>query len=484
VAVFIPILLMGGLVGRLFREFAVTLALAIGVSLLVSLTTTPMMCALFLKPGHATQQGRISRLGERAFDGLRRFYARTLTWVLRHQLATLLLTVGTVALNVYLFVVVPKGFFPQQDTGRIVGSIQAEQDISFPAMRAKMIDFAGIVVKDPSVETVVAFTGGSGNTTNSGRVFVSLKPLGERKLSADQVIDRLRSQLAHVPGATLFLQAVQDVRIGGRLSNAQYQYTIQSPNLDELNAFAPRMLATLRGLPELRDVSTDQQNRGLQAAVVIDRDTASRLGVPTQVIDDALYDRFGQRQVSTIFTERNQYRVVLEVGADFQQNPDALAGVYVRGLGGAQVPLSGFTKIAPRTTPLSVNHQGQLPSVTLSFNLAPGVALGNAVTAIQAAERKAGARPCRSGGASRARRGPSRRRSRTSRCSSWPPSSPSTSCSACSTRASSIRSRSCPRCRRRAWGRSSLCCCAGWILTSSGSSGSSSSSASSRRTRS
>src|SRR2546425_1922374 len=390
VAVFIPILLMGGLVGRLFREFAVTLTLAITVSLLVSLTTTPMMCALFLKPGHAQRHGRAYRLGERAFDAVRNLYARTLGWVLRHQLATLLVTLATICVNIYLFAVVPKGFFPQQDTGRIVGNIQAEQDISFPAMRAKMVEFAGIVLNDPAVENVVGFTGGGGNTTNSGRMFMALKPLAERKVSADRVIDRLRGRLAHVPGATLFLQAVQDVRVGGRLSNAQYQYTLQSPNLDELNAFAPQMLAALRGLPQLRDVATDQQNRGLQAALVIDRDTASRLGVPAQVIDDALYDRFGQRQVSTIFTERNQYRVVLEVGPDFQQNPDALAGVYVRGANGAQVPLSGFTRFAPRTTPLSVNHQSQFPSVTLSFNLAAGVALGNAVNAIEAAGRQVG----------------------------------------------------------------------------------------------
>ena len=390
VAVFIPILLMGGLVGRLFREFAVTLTLAITVSLLVSLTTTPMMCALFLKPGHAQRHGRAYRLGERAFDAFRNLYARTLGGVLRHQLATLLVTLATICVNIYLFAVVPKGFFPQQDTGRIVGNIQAEQDISFPAMRAKMVEFAGIVLNDPAVENVVGFTGGGGNTTNSGRMFMALKPLAERKVSADRVIDRLRGRLAHVPGATLFLQAVQDVRVGGRLSNAQYQYTLQSPNLDELNAFAPRMLAALRGLPQLRDVATDQQNRGLQAALVIDRDTASRLGVPAQVIDDALYDRFGQRQVSTIFTERNQYRVVLEVGPDFQQNPDALAGVYVRGANGAQVPLSGFTRFAPRTTPLSVNHQSQFPSVTLSFNLAAGVALGNAVNAIEAAGRQVG----------------------------------------------------------------------------------------------
>jgi multidrug efflux pump len=390
VAVFIPILLMGGLVGRLFREFAVTLTLAIGVSLLVSLTVTPMMCALFLRRSSERRHGRAYRAGERAFAAVHGVYARSLGFVLRHQLTTLLVTLGTIGLSVYLFVVVPKGFFPQQDAGRISGSVQAEQDISFPAMRAKMVDFATIVLEDPAVANVVGFTGGSGNTTNSGRMFMTLKPLSERQLSADQVIERLRGKLAKVAGATLFMQAVQDVRIGGRMSNAQYQYTLQSQELDRLNTFAPQMLVKLRGLPELRDVATDLQTRGLRAAVVIDRDTASRFGIGARVIDDALYDRFGQRQVSTIFTERNQYRVVLEVAPTFSQGPDALDGVYVTGAGGVQVPLTGFARFAPGRTPLSVNHQGQFPSVTLSFNLAPGVALGDAVKAIEAAEREVG----------------------------------------------------------------------------------------------
>jgi multidrug efflux pump len=390
VAVFIPILLMGGLVGRLFREFAVTLTLAIGVSLLVSLTTTPMMCARFLRSRGGRPHGRAYRAGEWAVEGLRGLYGWTLRWVLRHRFATLLFTLATVGLNVYLYAVVPKGFFPQQDAGRIVGSIQAQQDISFPAMRAKMVELAGIVLTDPAVQHVVSFTGGGGNTANSGRVFIALKPLGERTVSADQVIDRLRGKLARVPGAMLFLQPVQDVRVGGRLSNAQYQYTLQSGNLDELNAFAPQMLAKLRGLPQLRDVATDQQNRGLQARLVIDRDTASRLGIHARAVDESLYDAFGQRQVSTIYTERNQYRVVLEVAPEFQQNPDALAGAYVRAPTGAQVPLSAFTRMTAGITPLQVSHQGQLPSVTLSFNLAPEVALGDAVKAVQDAERGIG----------------------------------------------------------------------------------------------
>jgi hydrophobe/amphiphile efflux-1 (HAE1) family protein len=388
VAVFIPILLMGGLVGRLFREFAVTLTLAISVSLLVSLSTTPMMCATLLRSRNETRHGRVYRLAEHAFTALLRFYEITLGWVLRHARTTLVITLATVGLNVYLFVIVPKGFFPQQDVGRIVGNIQAEQDISFPAMRRKMVEFLGTVLTDPAVERAMAFTGGAGNTTNTGRVFIALRPLDERKVSVDQVINRLRGKLAHVPGATLYLQAVQDLRIGGRRSNAQFQYTLQGHDLDELNAAAPRMLAKLRGLPELRDVSTDQQNRGLEATLVIDRDTASRLGIQARAIDDTLYDAFGQRQVSTIFTHLNQYHVVLEVAPRFQESPEALKALYTRSSTGAQVPLSAFTRSAPANTSLAVSHQGQFPAITLSFNLAPGVALGDAVTAIQAAERQ------------------------------------------------------------------------------------------------
>jgi multidrug efflux pump len=390
VAVFIPILLMGGLVGRLFREFAVTLSLAIGVSLLVSLSATPMMCAILLKSRNEERHGRLYRVSERGFNGLLRFYDVTLKWVLRHPRFTLLVTLATIGVNIYLFIIVPKGFFPQQDAGRIVGNIQAEQDISFQAMRRKMTEFADTVKSDPAVDTAVVFTGGTGNTTNTGRMFIQLKPLEERKMSADQVITRLRGKLSHVPGATLFLQAVQDLRIGGRQSNAQYQYTLQGSDLDELNSAAPRMLAKLRSLPELRDVSTDQQNRGLQASLVIDRDTASRLGIQAQAVDEALYSAFGQRQVSTIFTQLNQYHVVLEVEPRFQENPDALGSLYTRSSTGAQVPVSAFTRFAPSNTSLAVSHQSQFPAVTLSFNLAPGVALGDAVTAIQAAERQVG----------------------------------------------------------------------------------------------
>ncbi len=391
VAVFIPILLMGGIVGRLFREFAVVLSMAIGVSLLVSLSTTPMMCAMLLRPPGASRPGRLARAAEAAFDGLHALYRVTLGWVLRHQRVTLAVTLATVGVNVYLFTIVPKGFFPQQDTGRLTGNIQAEQDISFPAMRQKMTEFVAIIMTDPAVANVTAFTGG-GNTTNTGRMFVALKPLHERGVSADQVIARLRGKLSHVPGATLFLQAVQDLRVGGRQSNAQFQYTLASlgQDLTQLNQTAPRMLAKLRTLPELRDVATDQQNRGLQANVVIDRDTASRLNIRPQAVDDALYDAFGQRQVSTIYTNLNQYRVVLEVLPGFQQNPDALKNLYVRPPTGAPVPLSAFSRFSPTTTPLAVSHQGQFPSVTLSFNLAPGVALGQAVDAVRAAEHEIG----------------------------------------------------------------------------------------------
>ena len=388
VSVFIPILLMGGLVGRLFREFAVTLTIAVTLSLIVSLSVTPMMCSRFLRPTRASGHGFLYRVAERAFDGLAGLYSRTLRWVLRHRRFTLVVTVLTVCVNIYLYTVVPKGFFPQQDVGRITGAIQAEQDISSVAMREKMREFVTTVMADPDVSNVVAFTGGTGNTTNTGRLFVVLKPWGERKLPVDLVIQRLRGKLAHVPGATLFLQAVQDVRIGGRMGNSQYQYTLQSTDLNELNAFAPRMLAKLRTIEGLRDVSTDQQNRGLQAALVIDRDTASRLGILPPLIDDTLYDAFGQRQVSNIYTPLNQYHVILEVPPQYQQNPDALKSIYVKSSTGKQVPLSAFTHFAESTTPLAVNHQGFFPAVTLSFNLAPGVALGDAVTRIQAAERQ------------------------------------------------------------------------------------------------
>jgi multidrug efflux pump len=388
IAVFIPILLMGGIVGRLFREFAVTLSIAILVSLVVSLTTTPMMCARLLKSQHNRRHGALYRVSERFFDGLLGTYRRTLTAVLRHPAITLIVLLLTIGLNIYLYVIVPKGFFPQQDTGRLGGAIQGSQDISFAAMQAKVTRFVEIVRQDPAVENVMAFTGGGG--ANSGRMFVALKPLADRDASADQVINRLRPKLSHTPGASLYLQSAQDLQIGGRLGNAQYQYTLQGENLEELDTWAPKVLAALRKLPQLKDVNIDQQTRGLEQRVVIDRDTASRLGVSPQQIDDALYDAFGQRQVSTIYMPLNQYHVVLEVGDQWQQHPDALKAIYVRSSSGKTVPLSTFTTFAPSNTPLAVNHQGQFPASTITFNLAPGVALGDAAKEIEQALRNIG----------------------------------------------------------------------------------------------
>jgi multidrug efflux pump len=389
VAVFIPILLMGGIVGRLFREFAVVLSVAIGVSLLISLTMTPMMCAKFLRPAGEKKHGRIYRFSEWAFERLLGGYRRGLDWVLRHQPLTLAVTIATACLSVVLYIRVPKGFFPQQDTGRVMGSVQAAQDISFTAMKGKMNQFVNIVMKDPAVNTVVGFAGGN-TTYNTGRMFITLKPLAERKISADQVIGRLRGKLAVVPGATLYMQSAQDLTIGGRMSQAQYQYTLQGEDLAEMNEWAPRLLQKLRALPQLRDVNTDQQDKGLQASVVIDRDTAARLGVAASDIDAALYDAFGQRQVSIMYRQLNQYHVVMEAAPEFANSPDALQSIYVRGKNGTAVPLASLAHFGPSNTSLGVNHQGQYPSVTFSFNLAPGVSLGAATTAIENAERSIG----------------------------------------------------------------------------------------------
>ncbi len=390
IAVFIPILMMGGLVGRLFREFAVTLSIAIAVSLLVSLTTTPMMCAQILKPLHEAKHGRAYRASQVFFDWMLKSYRVSLSWVLRHQTVTLLVTIATAGLTIYLYAAVPKGFFPQQDTGRVVGSVQADQDISFAAMREKMQQFVGIVMRDKNVQTVVAFAGGN-TAKNQGRMFITLKPRGkERKLTADQVIGEMRRKLAAVPGATLFMQSAQDLTIGGRQSQAQYQYTLQGEDLKELSAWAPRLMQKLRTVKELRDVNTDQQDRGLEANVIIDRDTASRLGVSPQDIDNALYDAFGQRQVSTIYRQLNQYHVVMEVDPRYQQSPEALQSVYVRSANGQVVPLSAIAHFGPANTALAVNHQGQFPATTISFNLAPNVSLGQATQAIDAAKNEIG----------------------------------------------------------------------------------------------
>jgi multidrug efflux pump len=392
VAVFIPILLMGGMVGRLFREFAMTLSIAVLISLAVSLTTTPMMCAALLKPEHSRGHGRLYRVSERMFEGMARGYDVTLSWALRHPRTMLALTLVTIGINGYLFVIIPKGFFPQQDTGRLTGIIQARQDISFEAMRDKLATIVGIIQKDPAVDNVMGFTGGAGSgaTRNTGRLYIQLKALAERGLSADELIGRLRGKLAPVAGAPTYLQAVQDLRVGGSSSSAQYQYTLQGESLSELNAWAPRVIRQLRGLGQLADVNSNQQDRGLESTLVIDRSTASRLGVTTALLDQTLYDAFGQRQVAVTYALLNQYHVVMEVEPRFWQRPEILREIYVGTSTGPQVPLSAFTRFEPNATALAVTHQGQFPSVTLSFNLPPGVALGDAVPAIETATRQLG----------------------------------------------------------------------------------------------
>jgi multidrug efflux pump len=381
VAVFIPILLFPGIVGRLFREFAVTLTVAIAVSMVVSLTTTPMMCARFLR--HEEGKHNFAyRLAENAFNGIVRFYDRCLRVVLRHQFAVLLITIGTVCLNGYLFYIVPSGFFPQQDTGRINGSIQADQDTSFANMSQKMTAFTDLVLKDPAVETVTSFAGGGGGSSTS-RMFAQLKPLEERKMSSEEVIARIRRKAAKIPGAALFMQSVQDLTIGGRFGAAQYQYTLQAEKLDELNEWAPKLLEAIKKIPGINDANSDQQVRGLQSSLVVDRDTASRLGVSMQDVDNTLGDAFGQRQVSNIYKGLNQYHVVLEVQQQYTESPDGLNHIYVASNTGKMVPLGSFAHYGPSTTSLSVNHQGLVPSITLSFNLAPSLPLGDAVKRIQ-----------------------------------------------------------------------------------------------------
>jgi multidrug efflux pump len=449
IAVFIPILLMGGIVGKLFREFAVTLSVAIAVSLMVSLTTTPMLCAQFLKSRDESRHGRIYRFSENLFLRLHYDYNAALRWVLRHQALMLCVLIGTFVLNIYLYIVVPKGFFPQQDTGRMGGRTMAAQDISFPAMRDKQRDLAQMVLDDPAIQSVTAFVGGGGpggGSTNVGNMFVALKPLSQRpgRVTGDQVVARLRRKLTSVPGAILFLQVQQDIQIGGRGSAAQYQYTLSDENLNELNSWAPQLQARMRRMPELADVSSDQQNQGLAENLVIDRDTASRLGITPAAIDSVLYDAFGQREVSTMYTSLNQYFVVMEVDPKYQLSPDALNGIYIKAnnvvgtttampatitpavaavttapvstasavqsptaapviaaaapastaptpsTGGAMVPLSTIAHYEQQRTSLQVNHQGQYPAITLTFNLAPNVALGDAVTALEKAQREMG----------------------------------------------------------------------------------------------
>jgi len=447
IAVFIPILMMGGIIGRLFREFAMVISIAILISLVVSLSTTPMMCAVLLRRDHDAPRGRLYRFSEAVFEGMLAAYRRTLGVALRHPRLVMLVLGAVLALNFYLYDIVPKGFFPQQDTGRMVGSIQADQSISFQLMQQKLTQFVTIVKQDPAVDTAVGFTGGG--QTNSGFMFVSLKPLQERKASVDEVIGRLRRKLAVVPGATLFLQAVQDIRAGGRVGNAQYQYTLQGPTFEELNEWTPKIAAALQTSPVLADVNSDQQNKGLESDLVIDRDTAARLGITVSQIDNTLYDAFGQRQVSTIYVARNQYHVIMEVAPQYWQNAETLKDVYVSTAGGAvggsqatnavagtfvgvgkstsinsvaadaarnlatnsigatghstsstgaavstsaetMVPLSMVAKFQQGSTPLAVNHQGLLVANTISFNLPPGVALSTAIDVIETTMNRIG----------------------------------------------------------------------------------------------
>jgi hydrophobe/amphiphile efflux-1 (HAE1) family protein len=391
VAVFIPLLFMGGLIGRLFHEFAVTLSLAIVVSGIVSLTLTPMMCSRFLKPESAyPEPGRFYRVCEGAFNWMLHHYETGLQWVLCHQGFMLLVWVATFITTVWLYITVPKGFFPQQDTGAIYGQTQAGEDISFATMARLQAQAAQIVLADPAVASLGSFIGASGgnSTLNNGRMFIMLKPESQRTVTADKVIDRLRRKMASLPGIYLICQSVQDIRVGGRFSGGQYQYSLTSSDLSALNYWSAQLLAKLRKIPQLRDVNSDQQTHGLEANVVIDRDAASRLGVSPQSIDDTLYDAFGQRQVATIYEQYNEHYVVLEVDPKDQLEPSALNKIYVKSTTGKMVPLGCVARFETGNTSLSVNHQGQFPAVTLSFNLAPGVALGQATEIIQNVARE------------------------------------------------------------------------------------------------
>ncbi|MGO9013709.1 MAG: multidrug efflux RND transporter permease subunit [Dissulfurispiraceae bacterium] len=388
VAVFIPILLMGGMVGRLFHEFAVTLAAAILISLVVSLTTTPMMCAKLLKSEKDLVHGRFYRMNEKAFNWMHRSYEVSLSWALRHSRFMVMLMLVTIAVSIILFIIVPKGFFPEQDIGRLVGGIQADQSVSFQEMERKLTRIVDIIGKDPEVVYVIGFTGGGGSTTNTARMFITLKPFEERKVSIWQLIARLRKKLAGVPGAPTFLQPVQDLRIGGKISNALYQFTLQGDNVTELNTWGQRVLQKLVTLPQITDVSSDQQVKGIQSSLVIDRATASRLGIAPKLLDDTLYDAFGQRQVAVTYTLLNQYHVVMEAAPRYWQSPDTLRDIYVSGSSGSLVPLSAFTHYEPTATSLAINHQGQFPAVTVSFNVARGFALGDAVKAIEGSMRQ------------------------------------------------------------------------------------------------
>ena len=389
IAVFIPLLLMGGIVGRLFREFAVTLSTAVFVSMIISLTTTPMMCAYLLKSERGEKHGRIYAASEKFFDWVLSLYRGSLHWVLDHPMLTLGVLFITIALNVVLIVKIPKGFFPVEDTGSITGSVRGPQDSSFPAMDNSIRQIGGVIKTDRAVANVIAFTGGGG-ATNTGSIFVALKPLGDRKSSAAQIIDRLRPQLNRLPVASAFLQAVQDLRIGGRSSNAMYQYTLQSDNVKDLSKWGPIILNEMKKLPGLQDISSDQQNGGLDELMTYDRVTAAKLGVTTQQLDSALYGAFGQSEVSIIYTQLNQYYVVLEVAPQYWQSPEGLKDLYLQS-SGRNVPLLTMAKGQSNTTPLAINHTGLFPSVTLSFNLAANVSLSDATLSIQQMQKRLGA---------------------------------------------------------------------------------------------
>jgi len=392
IAVLIPLLFMGDIVGRLFREFAVTLSVTILVSAVVSLTLTPMMAARLLKSKEHTKHGKFYDASERFYERIIEFYGRTLRFVLKHQPITLLATVAALILTLYLYVIVPKGFFPVQDTGVILGISEAPENVSFDSMAERQQRLAQIVLKDPDVASLSSFIGIDGiNTTgNSGRIQINLKPHGDRSASATDIIRRLRPELAKVQGITLYMQAVQDLTVEDRISRTQFQYALEDANAAELNDWATKIVNQLRTLPQLRDVASDQQTGGLKADLVVDRDTAARFGILPQAIDDTLYDAFGQRQVSTIFTQLNQYHVVLEVGPQFRQNPSDLDHIYIKSSTGQQVPLSAMSHFESSKASLTVNHQGQFPVVTISFNLASGESLGNATKAISQAEQELG----------------------------------------------------------------------------------------------
>jgi hydrophobic/amphiphilic exporter-1 (mainly G- bacteria), HAE1 family len=393
VAVLIPLLLMGGIIGRLFREFAVTLAMTIFVSMVVSLTLTPMMASRFLRAHGETKHGRFYQWSERAFDAMLHGYEHGLDRAMRWSKTTLLVFFATLALSVYLFIIIPKGFFPQQDNGLITATSEASQDISFAAMTQRQEALGKIVQADPDVASVAMAIGGSGRAGNNGNLFITLKPRNERSANAQQIIARLRPKLEKVPGARLYMQAAQDVRLGGRPTRTQFEFTLQDADLAELNQWAPKILGKMQTLPELRDVATDQQSQGTTLQLTVNRDTAARYGIQPQLIDDTLYDAFGQRQVTQYFTQLNSYHVILEILPELQGNLDTLNKIYVKSpTTGDQVPLSTFatwTSVPVRS--LSISHQGQFPAITISFNLAQGVALGQATDAVQKAMAELGA---------------------------------------------------------------------------------------------